>query len=193
MSTVTTNYNLVKPAYTDDADIADINGNMDLIDAQMKTNADGISANTSDIDALNNTVDTKQDKTDNTLTTTDKTVVGAINEHEGDILDITNNKIPAWVREDDTSTMVQAPGDLTQFGAWLKTQITANRLFWGKVNPTNSGYFGTSSFYFQANCSSANYGVALLLCDNRNKASMVTGQLVGGTWYWYAHQGTTIS
>lgn len=45
MATNTTNYNLVKPAYADTADIADINGNMDIIDGQMKTNADGVSAN----------------------------------------------------------------------------------------------------------------------------------------------------
>ena len=37
----------------------------------------------------------KQDKTDNTLDTTAKTVVGAINEHEGDITDI-NSKIASY-------------------------------------------------------------------------------------------------
>lgn len=45
MATNTTNYNLVKPAYADTADIADVNSNMDIIDGQMKTNADGVSAN----------------------------------------------------------------------------------------------------------------------------------------------------
>jgi hypothetical protein len=45
MATNTTNYNLVKPAYADTADIADINGNMDVIDGQMKTNANGVSSN----------------------------------------------------------------------------------------------------------------------------------------------------
>ena len=45
MATNTTNYNLVKPAYADTADIADINGNMDIIDGQMKTNANNISSN----------------------------------------------------------------------------------------------------------------------------------------------------
>ena len=44
MATNTTNYNLVKPGYSDTADIADINGNMDIIDGQMKTNADNITA-----------------------------------------------------------------------------------------------------------------------------------------------------
>lgn len=66
MSTLTTNYNLIKPDYADSADIADINGNMDVIDLQMKANADAIVP--------------KQNSTDNTLTTTDKTIVGAINE-----------------------------------------------------------------------------------------------------------------
>ena len=58
MSTNTTNYNLVKPEYSDDADIADINGNMDIIDAQMKTNADGITTNASNITTLNSSVST---------------------------------------------------------------------------------------------------------------------------------------
>ena len=35
MATNTSHYNLVKPAYTDTADIADINGNMDIIDTAM--------------------------------------------------------------------------------------------------------------------------------------------------------------
>ena len=58
MSTTTTNYNLVKPEYTDDADIADINGNMDTIDSQMKTNADNISTNASAISELQTSVAT---------------------------------------------------------------------------------------------------------------------------------------
>ena len=36
MATKTTNYNLVKPAYDEDADIAVINKNMDIIDTKMK-------------------------------------------------------------------------------------------------------------------------------------------------------------
>lgn len=36
MATKTTNYNLVKPAYDEDADIAVINANMDIIDTKMK-------------------------------------------------------------------------------------------------------------------------------------------------------------
>ncbi len=40
MSTTTANYGLTKPAVTDYYDIAVPNANMDLIDAQMKANAD---------------------------------------------------------------------------------------------------------------------------------------------------------
>lgn len=40
MATNTTNYNLKKPATTDKVSIADINANMDTIDAQIKANAD---------------------------------------------------------------------------------------------------------------------------------------------------------
>jgi len=35
MATNTTNYSLTKPAYTDTADIADINGNMDTVDSAL--------------------------------------------------------------------------------------------------------------------------------------------------------------
>lgn len=52
MSTTTTNYNLVKPEYYDDADIADINGNMDAIDTQMKANADAIATASSSISTV---------------------------------------------------------------------------------------------------------------------------------------------
>lgn len=37
MATKTTNYNLIKPDLTDDADIRVINGNMDVLDAQLKS------------------------------------------------------------------------------------------------------------------------------------------------------------
>lgn len=73
MSTLTTNYNLIKPDYADSADIADINGNSDILDNVIKTISDKANANET-------AVATKQNSTDNTLTTTDKTIPGAINE-----------------------------------------------------------------------------------------------------------------
>lgn len=73
MSTLTTNYNLIKPDYTDSADIADINGNSDILDNVIKAISDKANANET-------AVATKQNSTDNTLTTTDKTIPGAINE-----------------------------------------------------------------------------------------------------------------
>lgn len=73
MSTLTTNYNLIKPDYADSADIADINGNSDILDNVIKTISDKANANET-------AVATKQNSTDNTLATTDKTIVGAINE-----------------------------------------------------------------------------------------------------------------
>ena len=42
MSTLTTNYDLIKPASTDFVKISDINSNMDTIDTQLKSNADGL-------------------------------------------------------------------------------------------------------------------------------------------------------
>ena len=70
MSTTTTNYNLIKPDYTDSADVADLNGNSDIIDAALAS---------------------KQNATDNNLTTTSKEVVGAINELDGEVATNTAN------------------------------------------------------------------------------------------------------
>lgn len=48
MATYTTNLNLKKPDTTDKVSIADINGNMDIIDAQIKANADTTSGKADD-------------------------------------------------------------------------------------------------------------------------------------------------
>jgi hypothetical protein len=42
MATNTPNYNLVKPDLVDIVDIADINGNMDILDTTIKAVADSI-------------------------------------------------------------------------------------------------------------------------------------------------------
>lgn len=95
MSTRTNNYNLVKPSYGDSADIMDINGNMDIIDNNMKSISDDVAlkqnsqdntlatTNKTVVGAINevkSATDGKQDSSDNNLVTTDKTIVGAINE-----------------------------------------------------------------------------------------------------------------
>lgn len=56
MSTHTTNYNFVKPDYSDTADIGDINGNFDIADDAIKQNATNIATNASDIDSLESSV-----------------------------------------------------------------------------------------------------------------------------------------
>lgn len=53
MSTLTTNYNLIKPALTDSADITAMNGNWDKIDNQLKTlndNNESTNASVSELD-----------------------------------------------------------------------------------------------------------------------------------------------
>lgn len=51
MATKTTNYNLTKPAYNEDADIKVINDNMDIIDAKMKEIEDAGGGSTITVDA----------------------------------------------------------------------------------------------------------------------------------------------
>lgn len=55
------------------------------IDTALNENWDKIEANAL---SVSETLKTKQDKTDNSLSTTDKTIVGAVNEHESDITTI---------------------------------------------------------------------------------------------------------
>lgn len=54
MPNQTTNYNLTKPIETERYDVQVFNNNADIIDAQMKSNADGIADVNSRLDNLNN-------------------------------------------------------------------------------------------------------------------------------------------
>ena len=56
MATTTTNYGLTKPAYSETADIAVINSNMDTIDRHLKTLYDTTSTHTSQISTLQSSV-----------------------------------------------------------------------------------------------------------------------------------------
>ena len=59
MATLTTNYQLKKPATSDSVSIADINNNMDIIDTQIKSIDTQINTR---IDTIENTMPTKLDK-----------------------------------------------------------------------------------------------------------------------------------
>lgn len=120
MSTYTTNYNMVKPEYTDVADIVDINGNMDILDEVVKDLSDKTDENTSDISGLQTTVQGKQDATDNTLATTNKTIPGAINELKASVdlkQNITDNSL--------ATTAKTVPGAINELNALITKSITA--------------------------------------------------------------------
>lgn len=186
MSTQTTNYNFTKPDYSDSADIADLNGNFDIADDVIKEVSDKVDNNESDISDLQITVQSKQNVTDNTFGTTSKTVPGAINE-------LVDKSFATW-KHDTGSYTINMSGLLSSVGTWIKNNYIANRWIACRVNPTdNTGYFGSSSFNVLANCSSTNYGVAQLMCDNPNKSALVIGQLVSGTWNWKAVTTTNIT
>lgn len=97
-----------------------------------------------------------------------------------------------WFHDVGANTLSMS-GVLSAVGAWISSNFVSNKWIGCKVSPTDSsGYFGSSSFSVLANCSSANYGVAQLMCDNPNKSALVIGQLVGGTWSWKAVSTTSI-
>lgn len=54
MATQTTNYGLTKPSYNETADIGVINSNMDIIDAKIKENADNVSTLVTEVDEIDN-------------------------------------------------------------------------------------------------------------------------------------------
>ena len=78
MATYTTNYHLKKPEDTDLFDIGDHNGNMDLLDSQLKQTETvlGQAADKVTLDALNGKVGTTTDKGG---TATTGTVMGKLN------------------------------------------------------------------------------------------------------------------
>lgn len=61
MATNTTNYNLKKPASDEFYNVADQNDNMDIIDTQLKQNADDIEANSTNLAMLQEKVTTHLD------------------------------------------------------------------------------------------------------------------------------------
>jgi microcystin-dependent protein len=74
MSTTTKNYNFILPSLSDSPpDITSTNSNWEMVDQKLKTYEGQISESA-------NIISTKQNITDNSLATTDKTIVGAINE-----------------------------------------------------------------------------------------------------------------
>ena len=83
-TTYTTNYNLAKPDYTDDADIYDINGNMDTLDTTIKGIADGKKSTqtaVSDPTASGTSltfIDSISQNTNGVITPTKKTVKGMV-------------------------------------------------------------------------------------------------------------------
>ena len=54
MATQTQYYNLDKPSYDEVADIEVINANMDIIDAKIKENADNVSTLATEVDEIDN-------------------------------------------------------------------------------------------------------------------------------------------
>lgn len=109
MSSTTSNYNLIKPDYSDSADVADLNGNADIIDAVLAQ---------------------KQNATDNSLTTTDKTIPGAINELDAEVATNTASiatldaKVPGYMKMGNfviTTTSGYASLTLAELGIANKT------------------------------------------------------------------------
>ena len=82
-------------------------------------------------------------------------------------------------------------GRFADIGAWISDNFKARSWVYARVNPTTSGYFGTSSFSILANLSSASYGWATLQSDSAK--SIVFGYLTNGTWHWKAPTLTEVT
>lgn len=109
MATKTTNYNLTKPAYDEDADIAVINANMDIIDAKMKEIEEAGGGSGTPVDAytkqesdelLSNKVDkvTGKGLSTNDYTDEEKNKLNAVREQVSELKsDLSNISVPYGV------------------------------------------------------------------------------------------------
>jgi archaellum component FlaC len=68
MSTLTTNYNLIKPDLTDPADITAMNANWDKIDNQLKSLSDDNASNNTALSNLDKKVDSQKTELTNKVT-----------------------------------------------------------------------------------------------------------------------------
>lgn len=79
-----------------------------------------------EIDEINETLDDKQDKTDNSLVTTDKTIVGAINENTDDILQL-NNDLTTKGNAQQLVVDISVTSGI-EIGRWIKNNISLEKL-----------------------------------------------------------------
>ena len=96
------------------------------------------------INELNSSLNAKQNKTDNALTTTAKTIVGAINEHEADITQI-NSDLSKIKLEMSTKTQTYSITSTSQTAGYyyqflpIPDGIDSINKIYGVMQITNSG------------------------------------------------------
>lgn len=94
------------------------------------------------------------------------------------------------VTEYNAGKSISISGKLSDIGTWLQTNGVTSRWMSARVNPTNDGYFGRSTFCILWQCSSVNYGWCILISDNSKM--VVFGRNSEG-WHWYAPSLTEVS
>ena len=118
MATKTTNYNLTKPAYDEDADIAVINANMDIIDAKMKEIEEAGGGGGTPVDAY-----TKQESDELLSNKVDKVTGKGLSTN--DYTDEEKNKLNGLSNYDDTEVREQVSelkGDLVDLSDIIGTK-----------------------------------------------------------------------
>ena len=121
----------------------------------------------------------KQDKTDNSLDTTAKTVVGAINEHESDITSINSNKADVKALNLTNTISASSTADLkTALLSFVTNSVNSDgvatvvlKLTSGVTAPLYSGGWGAtiqkaSNNYFSLVCSNNYYPPVLIRYNN---------------------------
>lgn len=100
-------------------------------------------------------------------------------------------KTDLGVTEANGGRGIAIDGTLAGIGNWINsTKKFTSRWYTVRCTPTNSGYFGSSSFCILWNSSSSYYGWCILMSDNTK--CIVFGCNSNG-WKWYAPTLTQIS
>ena len=100
-------------------------------------------------------------------------------------------KTDLGVTEANGGRGIAIDGTLAGIGNWINsTKKFTSRWYTVRCTPTNSGYFGSSSFCILWNSSSSYYGWCILMSDN---AKCIVFGCNSNGWKWYAPTLTQVS
>lgn len=212
----TTNFKLNKPDYTDVADIADINANMDIIDSELKSQQDSSEAHTNNTSNPHNVtkaqlglanVNNTADKDKNVLSATKLTTTSLTNESLNSVTEVGDY----WGAEGNTVTDFPTGASSTttvdsftlivnQFGNSLRLQTFINNKGMWIRTKNGSNWNGWIKVYNSANPVKINEvtfnGAADITILSNPKQNTLTNESLSSITscgFYYAAGGNTVT